>query len=60
MAIFQALDKQSKDGRIVAVKKIKLGSRFVARVIPRYFYFKYLHVFLYLGQRLRMVSIALP
>ena len=27
------------------MKKIKLGSRFVARVIPRYFYFKYLHVF---------------
>ena len=30
----QALDKQSKDGRIVAVKKIKLGSRFVARITP--------------------------
>ena len=45
IAIFQALDKKSKDGRIVAVKKIKLGSRFVARVIPRYFYLKYLHDF---------------
>ena len=36
--IFQALDKQSKDGRIVAVKKIKLGSRFVARITSSDFY----------------------
>ena len=39
----QALDKQSKDGRIVAVKKIKLGSRFVARITSSYFYILYLH-----------------
>ena len=25
--VYKALDKHSKDGRIVAVKKIKLGSR---------------------------------
>ena len=56
----QALDKQSKDGRIVAVKKIKLGSRFVARITSSYCYLSYLHDIWYLGQRLRMVSIALP
>ena len=39
----QALDKQSKNGRIVAVKKIKLGSRFVAGITSSNFYLKYMH-----------------
>ena len=32
--VYKALDKHSKDGRIVAVKKIKLGSRFLETFGP--------------------------